>query len=93
MKLLILVVLLFASVFAGKVTDLLKTELGLRGGKADILIQLQKQVDFSQVRDEKGTLAADIENEDARGYLVMNTVLKNVSKLFSSKKMRKLKNL
>jgi hypothetical protein len=76
MKLLILVVLLFASVFAGKVTDLLKTELGLRGGKADILIQLQKQVDFSQVRDEKGTLAADIENEDARGYLVMNTVFK-----------------
>jgi hypothetical protein len=75
MKLIILLALLVITfVSAGKVTDLLKTELGLRGGKADILIQLQKQVDFSQVRNEKGILVSEIENEDERGFLVMNTV-------------------
>ena len=53
-KLIVLVALvLFVSVFGGKVTDLLKTELGLKNGRADILIQLEKQVDFDNLKGKK----------------------------------------
>jgi bacillopeptidase F len=88
----ILAFFILTSVLAGKITNLLKNELSLRGGKTDILIHLQQQVDFSQVKNEKGILAEEIENEDERGYFVMKTLQENAKSQKPLKKLLKQKN-
>jgi hypothetical protein len=74
-----LVILVLTSVFAGKVTNLLKNELSIRGGVSDILIHFKKQANFSNVKNEKNIFVEEIENEEERGYLVMRTVKKTFS--------------
>lgn len=76
MKVALFLFALVAIATCARVTDLLKNELSLKNGKADILIQMKEQVDFSKLTDENGVNVHQMKNEDARGYLVMNTLMK-----------------
>jgi hypothetical protein len=71
--------LVLTSVFAGKITNLLKNELSIREGVSDIIIHFKKQANFSNVKNEKNIFVEEIENEEERGYLVMRTVKKTFS--------------
>lgn len=76
MKVLVFIFALVAFASCARITDLLKNELSLKNGKADIIIQMKEQVDFSKVTDENGVHVEQMDDQDKRGHLVMNTLMK-----------------
>lgn len=71
-----LIAIASSAVFQNKISDRVQRDLSLKNGHTSILVQMKKQLDFETLRNEQGLLAREM-SEDARGYFVMESLMKN----------------